>query len=93
MVFSLMQDVATQEMHLEIATIRKIMFKRSENRSEETFIHFEISTIAQTLSRTTITLFHLRAKVKILPSFKLYPNRHPYFRMAQVLVLNATQAT
>lgn len=37
MVFSVTQDIATQEMYLEIATIRKIMFKRSENRSEQTF--------------------------------------------------------
>lgn len=37
MVFSLTQDITTQEMHLEIATIRKTMFKRSENTTEQTF--------------------------------------------------------
>lgn len=35
MVFSLMLGVAAQEMHLQIATIRKIMFKRSEHRPEQ----------------------------------------------------------
>lgn len=37
MVFSLMQDVTTQEMHLATAAVRKIVFKRKENRSEQTF--------------------------------------------------------
>lgn len=51
MVFSLMQDVTTREMHLAIATVRKTVFKRRENRSEQTFYspsdHYHWSVLEQ----------------------------------------------
>lgn len=92
MVFSLTQDIATQEMHLEIATIRKTMFKRSENRTEQTFYslwdQYNWSGFEQ-----NDKIFQFEGQIENIVSFKLYPNTLTYFRMAQILVLKATQTT